>query len=124
MDATLNENTLTTTSGGDYASMTGEPFVKKLILRRLISKPGDFFHLPNYGIGLRVKEPLPNTDLRKLAKAIEMQVAMEPEVLAVKASLSYASSSAILYINLKVQLRQTGQIMPVSLAVSNGQVVL
>lgn len=111
-------------SGGDYASMTGAELIKKLILRRLTTKPGDFFHLPNYGIGLREKEPLPVSDLRKLAKAIEVQVAQEPEVGAVKATLAYSASAATLNVRVQVQLKPTGQQVDVAVAVPTGQVVL
>lgn len=109
--------TLTIDSGGDYASESGPAFVRKLILRRLTTKPGEFFHLPNYGLGLREKEPLPVNNLRALAKAIEQQVALEPEVSAVKANLSYAANAAILYVKVQAQLRQTGQQLVVPMAV-------
>ena len=116
--------TLQIEPGGDYASETGVPFLKKLILRRLVSKPGDFFHLPNYGVGLREKEPLPTNDLRKLAKQIEMQVLMEPEVATVKATLSYAAAAAVLYVQLKVGVRQTGQQVAFAVAIPTTNVVL
>lgn len=116
--------TLVIESGGDYASMTGAELIKKLILRRLTTKPGDFFHLPNYGIGLREKEPLPVADLRKLAKAIELQVAQEPEVAAVKATLAYSASAAVLNVRVQAQLKTSGQQVAVAVAVPTGQVVL
>ncbi len=110
-------STLVIDSGGDYTSMSGPEFIKKLILRRLTTKPGEFFHLPNYGLGLKEKEPLPVNNLRALAKAIEQQVAQEPEVGAVKATLSYAANASILYVKVQVQLRQTGQQLVVPMAV-------
>ncbi len=116
--------TLVIESDGDYASMTGAELIKKLILRRLTTKPGDFFHLPNYGIGLREKEPLPVADLRKLAKAIELQVAQEPEVAAVKATLAYSASAAVLNVRVQAQLKTSGQQVAVAVAVPTGQVVL
>lgn len=116
--------TLEIESDGDYASMTGAELIKKLILRRLTTKPGDFFHLPNYGIGLREKEPLPVADLRKLAKAIELQVAQEPEVAAVKATLAYSASAAVLNVRVQAQLKTSGQQVAVAVAVPTGQVVL
>lgn len=116
--------TLQISSGGDYVTETGPDLLKKLIVRRVISKPGDFFHLPKYGVGLREKEPLPVVDLRKLAKAIEMQVAEEPEVAEVKASLAYAASSGILNIGLKARMRTTGQQIAVAVAVPSGSVQL
>lgn len=114
--------TLTVTSAGDYESMSGEALVKKLILRRLVSKKGEFFHLPNYGIGLREKEPLPVVDLRALAVSIEQQVALEPEVAAVKANLAYSANASALVIQLKVQIRPTGSVVQVALAVPTGAI--
>lgn len=116
--------TLVISSGGDYVTQSGPSLLQKLIIRRVVSKPGDFFHLPKYGVGLREKEPLPVVDLRKLAKAIEMQVAEEPEVAEVKASLSYAASAGTLNIGLKVRMRTTGQQVAVAMAVPTGVVQL
>ena len=114
--------TLQINAGGDYTTMSGPDLLKKLIIRRIISKPGDFFHIPTYGIGLREKEPLPNVDLRKLAKAIEQQVLLEPEVAEVKANLAYAAAANTLNIVLKVRMRSTGQQLQVAVAVPTGAV--
>ncbi len=116
--------TLQISSAGDYVTQSGPELLQKLIIRRVVSKPGDFFHLPKYGVGLREKEPLPVVDLRKLAKAIEMQVAEEPEVAEVKASLSYAASAGTLNIGVKVRMRTTGQQVAVAMAVPTGVVQL
>jgi len=116
--------TLVVDSAGNYEMQSGADLVRKLILRRLIAKPGDFFHLPNYGLGLRVKEPLPVSDLRKLAAAIEEQVNQEPEVQASKASLSYSASASALIVRLKVQLRPDGQIADIPLVVPTGAIAL
>lgn len=115
-------STLRITTGGDYASQSGEALVKKLILRRLISKPGDFFHLPNYGVGLRVKEPIPTVDLRKLAVQIEQQINLEPEVAESRANLSYAAGTGMLVVSVKVRLKATGDVIQADLAVPSGAV--
>jgi len=120
----LESGTLEINSSGDYVSESGVSFVKKLILRRLIAKKGDFFHLPNYGIGLRVKEPLPVNDLRKLAAAIEQEVNKEPEVQASKANLSYSASAAALNVQILVRLKPNGQTAQVALTVPTGLVQL
>lgn len=119
---TMASGTLIITSGGDYASQSGQDLIKKLIVRRLISKPGDFFHLPNYGLGLRIKEPIPNVDLRKLAVQIEEQVNLEPEVAESRASLSYAAGTGTLLINLKVRLKATGDVIQTDLTIPTGSV--
>lgn len=115
-------STLFITSGGDYASQSGNDLVMKLVKRRLISNTGDFFHLPNYGLGLRIKEPIPNVDLRKLAVQIEEQVNLEPEVAESRASLSYAAGSGTLIISLKVRLKATGDVIQTDLTIPSGAV--
>lgn len=116
--------TLQITAGGDYKPVTGEALVRKLIIRRLISKKGDFFHLPNYGAGLRVKDVIATTDMRKLATEIERQVQLEPEVEAAAVSLSYTAAASALVVQLQVRLRQTGQDVSVSFAVPSGTMQL
>ncbi len=116
--------TLEIDSGGDYTLQFGAPLLKKLILRRLIARPGDFFHLPNYGLGLREKETLPTVELKKLAAAIEEQVRLEPEVADVKANLSYSAAASALLIQLKVQMKATGQVMAVSVSLTPNAVQL
>lgn len=115
-------STLRINTGGDYVSQSGAELVKKLVLRRLISKPGDFFHLPNYGVGLRVKEPIPTVDLKKLAVQIEQQVNLEPEVAESRANLSYAAGTGSLVVSLKVRLKATGDVIQADLVVPSGAV--
>lgn len=112
--------TLQITSGGDYASMSGDALIRKLILRRLISKRGDFFHLPEYGAGLREKEPVPTVDLRKIAVEIEQQVALEKEVAESRASLTYAAGASALIINVKARIKPSGDVVQVALPVPTG----
>ena len=115
-------STLRIGSGGDYVSQSGEALIRKLVLRRLISKPGDFFHLPNYGVGLRVKEPIPTVDLRKLAVQIEQQVTLEPEVAESRANLSYAAGTGSLVVSLKVRLKATGDVVQTDMVIPSGAV--
>lgn len=68
------------TQTGDFATESGNNLLKKLILRRLSTSPGGFFHLPTYGVGNRVKEKLNNADFAALKKNISDQVLLEPEV--------------------------------------------
>lgn len=114
--------TLQVTAGGDYKSVTGASLIRKLIMRRLVSTPGDFFHLPTYGAGLAEKVPLAATDLRRLTKLIEDQVKLEPSVDAVKVQLSMIAASQTLVVQMQVRLRQTGDMVAVGLAVSNNAV--
>lgn len=120
----LSSGTLDIDSAGDYTTQFGETLVRKLILRRLIAKKGDFFHLPNYGLGLRVKEPLPVSDLRKLAAAIEQEINKEPEVQASKVKLSYSASASVLNVFIQVRLQPDGQVAQFPLVVPTGLVQL
>ena len=114
--------TLILDGAGDYDTVTGADLVRKLITRRLMTTPGDFFHLPNYGLGLRMKEPLPTGDLVKLKQQIEQQVSQEPEVEAVQASLSLASNG-VLTVTVKARLKKTGQAVSVGLPIQTGVVL-
>lgn len=93
--------------GGDYALVDGPELLRKLIIRRLLTVPGDFFHLPKYGVGLRVKHPLPVSDLIKLQTEIRRQVLLEREVDECVVRLSQGDSS--LTIVVRARLRATGQ---------------
>lgn len=100
--------TLRMNAAGDYELVAGAELVKKLIIRRLVTTPGDFFHLPNYGLGLAVKEPLRTNDLISLRKDAERQILEEPEVQAAQVSLSL-SSDGILNVIARARLRPTGE---------------
>lgn len=119
--------TLEITAGGDYQSETGPAFVRKLIVRRLLSTParlspigrGDFFHLPEYGAGIpaQVKGMVSTANLVALKKLIEQQTLLEPEVSAAVAKLSFNAANGILNIELQARLKSTGQTVNVSLPV-------
>jgi hypothetical protein len=92
---------------GDYANQSGNDLLRKLITRRLIATPGDFFHLPTYGVGLKVKQPLPGGDLIKLKAQIQKQIALEPEVDNV--SVSLLQSANVLTVQVSVTVKATGE---------------
>jgi hypothetical protein len=116
--------TLQITATGDYATVTGDELVKKLILRRLLSSPGDFFHLPTYGAGLREKERLLQTDLPKVQRGIELQVQQEPEVEAVSVSMTLTPATGELDLQVRAKSRKTGASIAVGLQFGEGGVVL
>lgn len=72
--------TLVINNAGDYDLESGAPLLRKLIIRRLITLKGGFFHLPDYGLGLGVKETLPAANLIKLRAEAIRQIKREPEV--------------------------------------------
>ncbi len=92
---------------GDYQLQDGPGLVRKLIFRRLTTQRGGFWHLPNYGVGLRVKEPVPGSELIKLQAEIERQVRLEPEV--DKVSVRITQSGNALTVLVLAKLRPTGQ---------------
>lgn len=100
--------TINVGTGNDYVEDSGSEFLRKLIMRRLMTSRGEFFHLPNYGIGLTVKEPLGTTDLVKLKKEIETQVLCEPEFDTAVASISLATNG-VLTVAVRAILTKTQQ---------------
>lgn len=98
-----------TIRGGDYATVQGPELVKKLQLRRLTTRRGGFFHLPNYGLGvLASKQPLPITDLLKQKAEIERQARLEPEVQSVACQLT-VDAGGIVALSVTSQLHATDE---------------
>lgn len=90
-------------TGGDYENESGSRLLKKLIVRRLISTPGDWAHMPTYGAGLKTKRPLPSRDLPALAALFEQQIELEPSVDSARVDLSYNPGNGILIVNYRVR---------------------
>ena len=106
--------TLVVGSAGDYDTVTGSELVKKLIVRRLMTNRGEFFHLPDYGVDFRVKEPVQPGSLRQLKSAVERQILKEAEVSAASATL-FLDVNNVLTIAIKATLRPTGEQLQFSL---------
>lgn len=66
--------------GGDYGNESGVELKKKLILRRLGTERDGFLFLKDFGLGLKLEEPLPFGDVATLKTQIERQVAAVPGV--------------------------------------------
>jgi hypothetical protein len=107
--------TLVVTSSGDYATVSGAELVKKLIIRRLTTGQGEFFHLPNYGVDLGVKEPVRTSQLAQLKTSIERQIRKEPEIKDVSTSLSL-DTRGILTVAIKAVLQPTGETLQFAVA--------
>jgi hypothetical protein len=97
----------TVSSDGDYLLHEGSDFIRKLIFRRLMTTKGGFYHLPNYGVGLRVKEPLPAGDLISLQKEIKDQIEQEPEI--TQSRVIVTQSAGALTLVIRARLEPTGQ---------------
>jgi hypothetical protein len=106
--------TLVIGPGGDYVNEEGPALIRKLAIRRLITRPGEFFWAPDYGIGLGEKEPVP-ANLVALAAEIERQIGQEPEVETARADLT-EDASGILTVQVRITLKKTGQQVDVSYA--------
>lgn len=118
--ATLGSGTLSISSGGDYVADEGTVLLKKLITRRLVTRRGEFFHLPSYGAGIALKEPIPGGGVVALKATIEQQVRLEPDVQDVQATVSFQPSTGLLSISLAVLQRSTGQTVQIGLNMAQG----
>lgn len=81
---------LVVTEGGDYARVYGPDMLKPLILRRLTTSPGSYFHMApeEYGTDLKTKELLKDSQLPTLKKRVEEEILKEPGVTAVSVRVS------------------------------------
>lgn len=104
-------------ANGDYQQHSGEELLRKLLVRRLTTTPGGFFHLPGYGIGLRVKEPLTTQDLTKLRAEIERQLAREPEIDTARVRLTLSPQDGVLVVAVRAILSRTQEQVTVEVPV-------
>jgi hypothetical protein len=110
--------TIRANTNGDYDTQDGAALLRKLILRRLTTTPGSYFHLDaSYGLGITEKQPLVTRDLVQLKKEIERQVALEPEVAAATARVDL-DTNGTLEITITAQTQQ-GQLVVVPFRVPN-----
>lgn len=73
--------TLVIGDDGDFATESGRPLVRKLVVRRLTTRRGAFRHLPEYGLDLEPKEPISSGgDLQSVLREVEAQAQQEPDV--------------------------------------------
>lgn len=111
--------TLVVGASGDYENESGEALYRKLVLRRLLTTPGDWFHYdPSYGVGIRLKEPFLANDLVKLKGDVERQLSLEPEFAAVQARITLGSDN-VMIITVKVQIKSTNAILSIPIQVPN-----
>lgn len=106
--------TLQINTSGDYTTVQGRELVKKLIYRRLTTFPGEFFHLPTYGLALLNKGIQTATSLVKFRAEVERQALLEPEVAQARAAVSL-SPDGVLILKLTCVLRADGATLDVNL---------
>lgn len=80
----------------DVAVHSGLEALKKRILRRLMTTPGGFFHLPTYGAGLIVKGPMNSQELSRVQRRVRQQVQAEAEILAVDVNVARLAEGVLL----------------------------
>lgn len=86
----------------DLDTHGGISALKKKIIRRIITTPGGFFHLPQYGVGLRNKGPFDPTSLAEIRLKIRDQVIQEREVADVSVAVA-TFAPGVLIIDLRVK---------------------
>jgi len=71
-----------TTPAADLRIATGRQALRQALIRRIITAPGDWALLPNYGAGARlyVKERNTQANRDELAERIRAQLMLEPRV--------------------------------------------
>ncbi len=97
-------------TSGDYDTDSGPTLLRKLFFRRISSTPGSFFHLTNYGLGIKVKSPITNSELAALRADAQDQLRREPEVDIAEVSVRRGSNGT-LYLMLRARLRKTGAVV-------------
>lgn len=67
---------------GDYAIDSGLTNLKKRIIRRMITSPGTFAHMPTYGVGIPnyIKRLNRSDVISKLETDIKLQIEQEPDI--------------------------------------------
>jgi len=97
--------TLVIGDDGDFATESGRPLVRKLVIRRLTTRRGAFRHLPEYGVELEPKEPIASGgDLQAVLRDIEAQAQQEPDVVRAVARGS-VDRSGVAIIQLSIQAK-------------------
>lgn len=114
--------TLNIGTDGDYQVMAGEELVRKLIIRRLTTRPGEFFHLPDYGFDLGAKDVVRPTELLRMRKAIRDAVTEEPEVADAGVGLTLDAAAGVLYVEVRAKLQASGETLEVNTELPAGVV--
>lgn len=91
--------TIQLTKGGDYSTEEDRAVVEKGVFRRVFTPRSGFRHLPRYGLGLAVKQPVPlGGDRLALEAECERQAMQEPDVVAATASYQVLGQGVVVLI--------------------------
>lgn len=85
----INAGGLRTTEAGGYERVFGNDAIRKMVLRRLTTFPGSYFHIapPEFGMDLKSKEAVRNSALVAMKRSIELEIMQEPGVFDAKVSI-------------------------------------
>jgi hypothetical protein len=92
-------------SKGDISTHGELASLKKRILRRLMSSPKGFYHLDDYGVGLKTKEKFDSTSLAKIRADAMRQILLEDEV--AKVAVDVTASAGVLFLRIRVETRSS-----------------
>jgi len=95
---------------GDYTKEGGVSFLRKLIVRRIITVQSEFYHLAgiSYGFGIEAKSLPTTADLIVLRTRMAEEVAKEPEISSVRVSL-VLTPNHVLSVTVQATVKRTGQ---------------
>lgn len=93
----------------DIATDEGDRFLVKRVFRRLLSEPGAFSHLPNYGLGFSVKGLFKPSVMQSLASSATAQLRQEPDVLNAAVTLQPVATARGLLVRASIFLLRRGQ---------------
>ena len=79
---------------GDIALQDADKSLRKRLLRRILSNPAAFAHLPDYGTNTRIKSLIKTGQVQALANAAQQQAAQEPDVLQAATTARVVNESA------------------------------
>lgn len=108
-DPTSLSGTLVVGTDGDYDTESGVELLRKLLIRRLITTPGQWFYFTGYGLGIRVQEPLRFTDKNSLRAEVQRQVQQEPELTAARVSVQTDARQGIVTFIVDARLRRSNK---------------
>lgn len=92
-------------SSGDYRFDSGLTLVKKLIYRRILTVKGGFFHLPNYGMGLKPKAVAYPYQLTSARAEMRRQILEESEVQDCTVKVTQTAQGIVIFF-VKVRTKQ------------------
>lgn len=113
-------STMSVGSSGDYNLVSGEQLVVKLVIRRLVTSPGEFVFLPaSYGQGLKVNAPLYVSDLARLKTQIQNSLLREQELEAVAVAVRLDATTGKLSVDVRGKLKRTNAPFSIDFPVSS-----